>query len=128
MIQVVCAIIEHQHKVLVTQRSVRMDQAGLWEFPGGKCEAGESEAEALVREIQEELHIRIRPEQLLGRFPHQDLDKSLCLIAYTCSWRSGELKLEEHAASRWLHKNELSSLNWCPADLPVVAAYLKQKA
>jgi 8-oxo-dGTP diphosphatase len=127
MIEVVCALIEHRNKVLVTQRSLQMSQPGLWEFPGGKREVGESAEEALIREIAEELHMRIKPIRFLGSFTHHYPEKTVCLLAYTCRWTGSELKLEEHAEARWLHPRELKQLNWCPADLPILEVYLQHK-
>lgn len=127
MLKVVCAIIEHNGKVLVTQRSSTMAQPLLWEFPGGKLEAGESETEALVREIQEELHLHVAPLSRLTPTVHHYTDKSIELIPYVCKLQSRDIVLAEHNAYSWAELGELQNYSWCPADIPIVAAYLHQK-
>jgi len=129
MLKVVCAIIEQNGLVLITQRSSQMAQPLLWEFPGGKLEAGESETAALIREIQEELNLLILPGERLTPVIHHYGSKSIELIPYTCTLQSGEIILAEHQAYSWVTIDELLNYNWCPADLPIVDEYinLKQK-
>ncbi len=124
MIQVVCAIIEQHKKVLITQRSSQMSQALLWEFPGGKLEAEETEKAALVREIQEELNLLIVPDKRLTPVTHNYGSKTIQLIPYTCTLLSGEIILAEHAAYSWVSIDALLNYNWCPADVPIVEEYL----
>ena len=124
MIRVACAIIEHKGKVLVTQRGFHKAEAGLWEFPGGKLEEDESPEACIVREIAEELDLHIKPFQSLLATTYQYPDKSIQLIPLLCHLESGNLLLKEHAAYQWLAPAELRTLNWCPADLPVLEAYL----
>jgi 8-oxo-dGTP diphosphatase len=127
MIRVTCAIIECNGEVLITQRSASMSQPLLWEFPGGKVEAGETDKSCLVREILEELNLNVTP--------HKGLTPSICtysfktviLIPFLCSLDGGELKLLEHADSRWVGVEELLDFNWCPADIPIVKEYILLK-
>ncbi len=123
MIAVACAIIEWQGKVLVTQRGLHKAEGGLWEFPGGKLEAGETPEACIVREIAEELEIVITPYQQLPPAEHHYANKSIRLMPLICRWTGGSLHLHEHNAFQWLRAQELQGLNWCPADIPVVKAY-----
>lgn len=125
MIQVACAIIENQDKVLVTQRGLHKAEGGLWEFPGGKLEAGETPQDCIVREIREELNLLISPRQLLTASAHAYPGKTIRLIPLVCSLVKGTLELREHAAYRWLYPQKLLPLSWCPADVPVVHTYLE---
>ncbi|MEJ8756541.1 (deoxy)nucleoside triphosphate pyrophosphohydrolase [Pontibacter sp. H259] len=127
MIQVVCALIEQHGKVLITQRSSQMAQPLLWEFPGGKLEACESETDALVREVLEELHLVILPQQRLTPVTHTYSSKSIELIPYTCTLQSREIILSEHMAYSWVTINELLNYDWCPADIPIVKEYIRLK-
>ncbi|MBC5773399.1 (deoxy)nucleoside triphosphate pyrophosphohydrolase [Pontibacter sp. KCTC 32443] len=127
MLQVVCAIIEQDNKVLITQRSSQMAQPLLWEFPGGKIDAGESETGALVREIQEELNLLILPQQRLTPVTHTYGFKTIELIPYTCALQSGEIILAEHMAYSWVSIDALLDYTWCPADIPIVEEYIRLK-
>lgn len=112
--------------VLITQRSSSMSQPLLWEFPGGKLEPGETEQECLVREIREELSITITPVQRLVPVRHTYPDKIVELIPYTCSYVSGDILLLEHVTYKWVKPGEMPKYNWCPADIPIVEAYLQR--
>ena len=120
IIHVSCLVLLHQGKVLATQRSEKMDLPGLWEFPGGKVEPEESPATCLVREIWEELSIGIQICRPLTPVQHAYPAKSIQLIPFLATWESGTLQLTEHAQSRWLTHQDLLSLDWAPADLPIV--------
>ncbi len=122
VLEVVCALIRKNGKVLAVQRSEAQDLSGYWEFPGGKVEAGETEEEALVREIREELRMDIRPLQRLQPHNWQDPDKPrvIRLIPYLCDTDDAEPTLVEHAGFRWLDKEELATMDWAPADVAVV--------
>ncbi|NDK54424.1 (deoxy)nucleoside triphosphate pyrophosphohydrolase [Pontibacter fetidus] len=127
MVKVVCAIIEHNGNVLLTQRSSSMAQPLLWEFPGGKINAGESETDALIREIEEELNLLIVPHQRLTPVVHSYSSKTIELIPYTCELQSGEISLAEHMAYSWATIDELLNYSWCPADVPIVEEYIRLK-
>jgi len=119
-IQVTCLLLFHQGKILATQRGAAMDLAGYWEFPGGKVEVGESPENSLIREINEELSIDIRICGALTPVLHAYPSKLIQLIPFLGTWQGGSLKLTEHAQSQWLGKEDLLSLTWAPADLPIV--------
>ncbi len=119
-IQVSCLILFHEGKILATQRSAAMDLPGCWEFPGGKVELGESPENCLLREIKEELSLEIRICGSLTPVVYSYPTKVVRLIPFLATWKGVSLKLTEHAQSQWLGKEELLSLNWAPADLPIV--------
>jgi 8-oxo-dGTP diphosphatase len=125
MIEVACALIEHAGKVLVAQRGLHKAEGGLWEFPGGKLERGESAEACIVREIREELGLQIAPYARLTPAIHAYPGKTICLIPLRCHWLGGKLQLHEHADCRWLLPAELFSLQWCPADVAIVEEYVR---
>jgi 8-oxo-dGTP diphosphatase len=122
---VTCAIITIDDKILAVQRSRLMSLPMKWEFPGGKLEPAETEMECIKREIREELNIEIEMlDRLLPsvyRYPTFTIE----LIPYTANYVSGELKLKEHNNYVLLNKDELNTLDWAEADLPIVHEVMK---
>lgn len=127
MIEVTCAIIEHNNKILVTQRSEKMSLPLKWEFPGGKIEKDETAEACLIREIFEELNVDIKIKRRLTSNTHQYSEtKTIKLIPFICELIGGEIKLIEHANFLWLNKNELVNLDWAGADVPILNEYLNK--
>lgn len=93
MLQVTCAIIEHNNKVLICQRSATMKLPMKWEFPGGKIESKE---DCLQREIKEELSMIITIDRALMPVEHQYPDFCICLYPFICKWESGKVLPTEH--------------------------------
>lgn len=120
MLHVTCAIIEHNNKILICQRSERMKLPLKWEFPGGKVETGESKEDCLKREIREELGLEIEVGSALTPVEHHYPEFSLCLYPFACKWRGGSLAIAEHAQAIWVDKSELQNYDWAEADVPVV--------
>lgn len=120
MIQVVCAIILKGNKVLITQRSEKMTLPLKWEFPGGKIEKEENEAQALIREIKEELNIDIQPLKKISAHIHDYGTFQINLIAFMCEYVSGEIKLLEHKNFEFISLKEISSYDMAEADLPII--------
>ena len=121
-IEVVAAIIRKGDRVFATQRGYG-EWKDWWEFPGGKMEAGETPKEALVREIKEELDADISIGRLLDTIEWDYPTFHLTMHCYMCSLLNDALHLNEHEAARWLRTNDLSSVNWLPADeqlLPLI--------
>lgn len=118
-IEVVASIIHQNGKILATQRGYG-DFKGLWEFPGGKIEPGETPEEALCREINEELNIDISVEKHICTVEHDYPNFHLTMHCYGCSIVQGELVLNEHQSARWLEESEWESVEWLPADIEVV--------
>lgn len=119
-IEVAAAVIHDEGKILATQRGYG-DFKGGWEFPGGKIQPGESAEEAIVREIQEELQVCIRPEKLLTTVEYDYETFHLTMHCFLASIIKGEIQLIEHEAMRWLTSDQLESVDWLPADIAVVA-------
>ena len=118
-IEVVAAIIMDGDKILATQRGYG-DFKGGWEFPGGKVEQNESREEALLREIREELDVEIVIKSYLTTVEYDYPNFHLTMHCFICEVISGELKLIEHEASRWLSSKELGTITWLPADVDVL--------
>ena len=125
VIEVVAAIIhDEEGRIFATQRGYGPMKDG-WEFPGGKMESGETAEEALKREIWEELETRIEVEQLFKTIDYDYPDFHLTMHCYICKVESGKLTLKEHEAARWLTKEQLSSIDWLPADRSIIG-HLKE--
>ena len=121
MIQVTAAIIEKDSKYLIARKKVGQ-LAGMWEFPGGKIEQGETPEECLRREIKEEFGIEIEVGQYLATseyiYPHIAIE----LIGYLARYLAGELRLTDHDRIEWVTPTEMHDYNFAPADLPLVKA------
>ena len=118
-IRVVAAVIYADGKVFATQRGYG-DFKGGWEFPGGKIEEGETPENALKREISEELETEIAVGELIETIEY---DYPAFHLSMDCFWAeivSGDLVLTEHAAAKWLTKEELDSVEWLPADITLI--------
>lgn len=124
-IKVTCAIIIIQNKILAVQRGSRMSLSMKWEFPGGKIEGGESETNCLKREIWEELNIEIELLDRLTPSVYKYPTSMIELIPYTANYVSGELKLKEHHQYLLLDRDELDTLDWAEADIPIVKEVMK---
>ena len=122
--RVVCAIIERRGRILITQRGPKMARAGSWEFPGGKLKSRESHRAGIIREIREELGLRVEPFRRLKTVRHAYRDLTVRLIPMVCRVRGGRLRLVEHRAARWVLPRGAGNLKWSPADRPVWKAYL----
>jgi 8-oxo-dGTP diphosphatase len=117
------AIFDEAGRLLAAQRAAPARYAGLWEFPGGKVEAGESAQDALVRECREELDIEIAVGDRVGEVP---IDVGV-LRVYRARIVSGTPQAREHQALRWLARHELDDVPWIPADRPLVYALQDQR-
>lgn len=118
-IEVVAAIIKEGDAILATQRGYG-EFEGLWEFPGGKMEPGETPTTALAREIQEELAVSIEVNHLLSTTEYTYPTFHLIMHCYWCRITDGTPQLLEHKSARWLTADTLHSVTWLPADVEVV--------
>ena len=118
-IEVVAAIIHQDNKILATQRGYG-DYKGRWEFPGGKMEEGETEEQAIIREIREELDVEIDVERKVCTVEYDYPQFHLRMHCFWCSIAQGTLQLKEHQSAQWLAKEEWESVDWLPADVEVV--------
>ena len=119
IINVVAAIIHKDGAYFATERGYG-EFVGMWEFPGGKMEDGETEEEAIVREIREELNVEIHVERKVCTVEYDYPKFHLVMHCYLCSVASGEIELREHRSARWLTVESLDSVEWLPADREVV--------
>lgn len=119
-INVVGAVILKDGKVLCAQRGPGGSLAGLWEFPGGKIEPGESARDALIREIDEELRCEISVLDPVTTTRHEYDFGIVTLSTFYCDLIAGTPVLTEHAEVRWLLPSQLNDLSWAPADVPAV--------
>lgn len=124
MINVTCAIIIKEDKILVTQRSELMKLPLKWEFPGGKLNEDESEIDCIKREILEELSINIEVGKKLSNSIFNYGNFIVNLIPFVAYYVSGEIKLTEHNQYKLLDKSELINLDWAKADIPIVKEFL----
>ncbi len=124
-IPVVCAVIEHEGRVLLAQRPAHKHLPFQWEFPGGKVEPGETPEAAIVREIREELGCSIIVTRALPRFTHA-YAVTIEMIPFVAQLAPGSPapRALEHLALRWLASADLAKTSdLAPADLPVISAY-----
>ena len=119
VIEVVAAVIYKDGAYFTTQRGYG-EFEGMWEFPGGKIEPGESRDVALKREIQEELGVDIAIENLLCTTEYDYPSFHLTMHCYLCSIASGEIELREHKSALWLTSDRLEDVAWLPADKEVI--------
>ncbi|MCX8498990.1 MAG: 8-oxo-dGTP diphosphatase MutT [Caulobacteraceae bacterium] len=123
---VACALVDVDGRVLICKRPQGKSLAGLWEFPGGKVEAGETPEAALIREMDEELGITIT-QSCLAPFvfaSHTYETFHLMMPLYLCRRWSGVVVAKEHEALAWVKPNALSDYDMPPADAPLIA-YLR---
>ena len=102
-------------EIFATQRGYG-DYKDGWEIPGGKLEPGETPQQCIEREIREELVTEVKAERVLGVVDYDYPDFHLTMHCILCSLVSGELKLLEHEAAKWVTKETLRSVDWLPAD------------
>jgi len=116
------ALVDSDGRILVQKRPVGRSMAGLWEFPGGKCEAGETPEAALIRELKEELGIETYESCLAPAcFASEPLgDKHLLLLLYVCRKWEGIPQPLEAPALKWVYPRELYALDMPPADRPLI--------
>ena len=120
LVQVTAAIIIKNRNVLITQRGQKDRMAGLWEFPGGKVEAGETPTVCLKRELQEELSMDAIIGSFLGASIYHYDHISIELMAYRAYWNGEPFKLLTHSAYQWVPPSRLVDYCFTPADLPFV--------
>ncbi|MEH6519292.1 MAG: NUDIX domain-containing protein [Halioglobus sp.] len=123
MINVTAAIIVKDGKVLAARRGPGKHLEGYWEFPGGKLEENETPEECLERELTEELSISSRVGIYIGESIYDYGQKVVRLLAYEVEHLDGEFELIDHDAMCWLGLDDLDSVEWAPADIPLVEQY-----
>lgn len=119
--EVCCALLLKGSKILAVLRGPESKHPWKWEFPGGKLNPDETAEECIVREIGEELSIKVAAINQLSaiEFAYGEA-KPFCLIPFVCQILSGEILLTEHVAQRWLSMDELESVDWLDADRQLI--------
>ncbi|MEC5375623.1 pyrimidine (deoxy)nucleoside triphosphate diphosphatase [Pseudocitrobacter sp. MW920760] len=126
-IDVVAAIIEQNGQILLAQRPSHADQAGLWEFAGGKVEQGESQPEALIRELREELGIEAQPTRYIASHQREVSGRIIHLHAWHVPVYAGEIVAHEHSALTWCSPELALSYPLAPADIPLLQAFMASR-
>jgi 8-oxo-dGTP diphosphatase len=125
--EVVAAVIIHDGRILCVQRGLSKYEyiSKKYEFPGGKMEVGETKAETIKREILEELKLTIEVQDEFLTVTHQYPDFTITMHSFICNCENSTITLTEHINFKWLHKNQLVSLDWAAADVPIVNELIK---
>ncbi|WP_039058179.1 pyrimidine (deoxy)nucleoside triphosphate diphosphatase [Enterobacter sp. Bisph1] len=127
-LDVVAAIIERDGHILLAQRPVHADQAGLWEFAGGKVEAGETQPQALARELREELGIDAVPGGYIASHQREVSGRLIHLHAWHVVDFSGEPLRHYHSNLLWCLPADALQLSLAPADIPLLEAFMASRA
>lgn len=128
MLEVVCALIENDKKILICQRSETTSLPLKWEFPGGKVKSGEDKKTALKREIREELHLEIDIHAPLQEVIYHYPDFSICLYPFLCTSKTRDTVLTEHKQVVWESIDKLNEYDWAEADVEVMEKVMKNEA
>ena len=119
IIKVIAGIIYKKDKILIGRRSPIESLAGMWEFPGGKHEEGETHKECLKRELMEELEIDAEIGDLLTNYKYPYLENIYDLWFYKVKNFTGEFKLKVHDKLEWINPEDYSLYNLLPGDTPI---------
>jgi len=124
-IYVAGAIILKDRKILATQRGYG-DYKGWWEFPGGKIEPGEDSKSALIRELTEELIADISVERYFDTVEYDYPKFHAVLSCYLCKLKNETITLLEHSSAVWLGRDDVYTVKWLGADIPVIERLIEQ--
>ena len=127
IVEVSAGLISHNGQLLITQRHADAHLGGLWEFPGGKREAGETFEQCLVREIREELGVEIAVGELFEEVCHDYPEKSVRLKFFVCRLVSGEPRPLGCQNFVWVNKSQLAGYAFPEADARLLKKLLEQK-
>ena len=108
--------------MILTARRLYGNQAGKWEFPGGKYEEGESGRQAIAREIREEFEVEMEVGELVCTIRHRYPEFNLVMDCFLCSLKGDELRLHDHSEIQWIRPNK-RGIEWAEADRKVIRAY-----
>ncbi len=119
-VEVAAAILFREGRLLITQRLPQSHLAGMWELPGGKRKPGESLRECLVRELREELDIRVVVGELFETIEYDYREKTVCLNFFKCRYGGGEIQALGCQRFAWVHPDELGNYRFPPANQPLM--------
>ena len=126
MTEVVAALIWRGERFLACQRPAHKARGLLWEFVGGKVEAGETREDALVRECREELAVTVVPRDIFMEVTHEYPDLTVHLTLFNADLPQGEPQALEHNEVRWITVDEIDGLPFCPADEEILERLKKR--
>lgn len=122
MIKVVAAILQNDDKILIAKKKEGKPLAGFYEFPGGKVEEGENPEDSLVRELMEEMSIKVTVKDYVGKSIYDyGNGKVIELLDYTAEIIEGDIVLTDHDEYRWVTLEEVCNYNIAPADIPLIS-------
>lgn len=124
-ITVVAGLLVENGKFLIARRHPKDSHGGLWEFPGGKVELGESPEQALVREIEEELALRVKVLRFFGENQFQSQKADYRLRLYCCRRLSGTIYLTDHSEFAWIGTEEIKKYQFLTGDLPFLEELIR---
>ena len=127
MKEVVSAFIERDGKIILVRRPLHKKRGGLWEFPGGKVEEGETYNEAIVRELKEELALTVVPRDILAKITYSYNDEVIELILIRVEIKN-EPQLKEHQELIWIPLKEAFKLDLCEADKKLIETLLNKNS
>ena len=121
MIDVVCGLVIHMDRILITQRGDKKNY-GKWEFPGGKVITGEHPFDSIKRELIEELKLQVEPMKEITRYNHQQFN----LIFIECFVSNqDDVQLKEHLDFRWINENDLKNFDFLEGDMRFIDIYMR---
>jgi len=123
---VTAGLIWKEGKLLIATRPKGAHLEGFWEFPGGKQEEGENLKECLKREIEEELGIKTRVDELFLTVDHEYPNKRISLHVFNCTWLKGEPVPFQNQETRWITLTDFSKFTFPPPDIQVIEALTKR--
>mgnify|MGYP000891905491 CR=1 FL=1 len=124
--QVAAAVVYRDGHILITRRAAGEKLAGMWEFPGGKLESGESPQSCIVRELREELGVESDASEILTTSVFTYPGGTIELIAVTISLRSAVLTLHVHDRAEWVAPADLLGYELAPADIPIAEEIIRK--
>ena len=122
MIKVVAAILQNDDKILIAKKKEGKPLAGFYEFPGGMVEEGENPEDSLVRELMEEMSIKVTVKDYVGKSIYDYGNGKVSeLLGYTAEIIEGDIVLTDHDEYRWVTLEEVCNYNIAPADIPLIS-------